>query len=162
MDRPFETDFSTLFPERKPLYPDNFGNFAALGRCVLLTAAGGSIGSALAQRICGASRLQLILTDHSEQAVSALQLRPGDKLQQDLLSREESQGAEVAPGLRAICGQKVAAESLRAPLQVIAEVTRCRDLRALLEVQREMVPEYLPGATLMKKRAAAAGAAGDD
>src|ERR1700687_1247426 len=101
MDRPFETDFSTLFPERKPLYPDNFGNFAALGRCVLITGAGGSIGSALAQRICGASRLQLILMDHSEQAVSALRLRlrPGDKLHQDLLSREQSLGAEVAPGL---------------------------------------------------------------
>jgi NAD(P)-dependent dehydrogenase (short-subunit alcohol dehydrogenase family) len=72
MDRPFETDFSTFFPERKPLYPDNFGNFAALGRCVLITGAGGSIGSALAQRICGASRLQLILMGHSEQAISLL------------------------------------------------------------------------------------------
>jgi FlaA1/EpsC-like NDP-sugar epimerase len=369
MDRPFETDFSTLFPERKPLYPDNFGNFAALGRCVLITGAGGSIGSALAQRICGASRLQLILMDHSEQAISVLRrevnsgerenqvkfvlgdirddrlignllaeekpdfifhasafkhvplleenpfaavennglatwrlvrtaakfgvarlllistdkaanprsmlgvskrmaelavlrwtssrarmsalrlgnvadssgsvlpifreqilrggpvtvthpeatryfltvpetcaaiatlasvqdasglylpamgdpllilkiagrmiqaaskkndteirvkitgLRPGDKLHEDLLSREESVGAEVAPGLRAICGQEVDAESLDAQFQVIAEVTRRRDLAALLEVLREMVPEYLPGATLMKKRAAAA------
>ena len=375
MDRPFETDFSTLFPERKPLYPDNFGNFAGLGRCVLITGAGGSIGSALAQRICGASRLQLILMDHSEQAISALRrevnsgdrenqvkfvlgdirdgqlignllaeekpdfifhasafkhvplleenpfaavennglatwrlvqtaakfavarlllistdkaanprsmlgvskrlaelavlrwtssrarmsalrlgnvadssgsvlpifreqilrggpltvthpeatryfltvpetcaaiatlasvqdasglywpamgdpllilkiarrmiqadcnkndteigvkitgLRPGDKLHEDLLSREESVGAEVAPGLRAICGQKVDAESLDAQFQVIAEVTRRRDLAALLEVLREMVPEYLPGATLMKERAAAARGAGDD
>jgi FlaA1/EpsC-like NDP-sugar epimerase len=375
MDRPFETDFSALFPERKPLYPDNFGNFAGLGRCVLITGAGGSIGSALAQRICVASRLQLILMDHSEQAISALRrainsgdrknqvkfvlgdirdeqlignllaeerpdfifhasafkhvplleenpfaavennglatwrlvrtaakfgvarlllistdkaanprsmlgvskrlaelavlrwtssrarmsalrlgnvadssgsvlpifreqilrggpvtvthpeatryfltmpetcaaiatlasvpdasglylpamgdqllilkiagrmiqaaskkndteisvkitgLRPGDKLHEDLLSREESLGAEMAPGLRAICGQKVDAESLDAQFQVIAEVTRRRDLAALLEVLREMVPEYLPGATLMKERAAAAGGAGDD
>jgi FlaA1/EpsC-like NDP-sugar epimerase len=375
MDRPFETDFNTLFPERKPLYPDNFGNFAALGRCILITGAGGSIGSALAQRICGAPRLQLILMDHSERAISALRrevhrgdrenqvkfvlgdirddqlignllaeekpdfifhasafkhvppleenpfaavennglatwrlvrtaakfgvarlllistdkaanprsmlgvskrlaelavlrwtslrarmsalrlgnvadssgsvlpifreqilrggpvtvthpeatryfmtvpetcaaiatlasvqdasglylpamgdpllilkiagrmiqaaskkndteirvkitgLRPGDKLHEDLLSREESVGAEVAPGLRAICGQKVDAESLDAQFQVIAEVTRRRDLAALLEVLREMVPEYLPGATLTKKRAAAAAGAGDD
>jgi FlaA1/EpsC-like NDP-sugar epimerase len=375
MDRPFETDFSALFPERKPLYPDNFGNFAGLGRCVLITGAGGSIGSALAQRICVASRLQLILMDHSERAISALRrainsgdrknqvkfvlgdirddqlignllaeerpdfifhasafkhvplleenpfaavennglatwrlvrtaakfgvarlllistdkaanprsmlgvskrlaelavlgwtssrarmsalrlgnvadssgsvlpifreqilrggpvtvthpeatryfltmpetcaaiatlasvpdasglylpamgdqllilkiagrmiqaaskkndteisvkitgLRPGDKLHEDLLSREESLGAEMAPGLRAICGQKVDAESLDAQFQVIAEVTRRRDLAALLEVLREMVPEYLPGATLMKERAAAAGGAGDD
>src|SRR6266849_1355678 len=25
MDQPFETDFSTVFPERKPLYPEDFG-----------------------------------------------------------------------------------------------------------------------------------------
>jgi FlaA1/EpsC-like NDP-sugar epimerase len=374
MDQPFEADFSTLFPERKPLYPDDFGNFAGLGRCILVTGAGGSIGSALAQRIRGASRLRLILMDHSEQAISALRrklnscdrenqvkfvlggvqddqlienllaeerpdfifhaaafkhvplleenpfaavennglatwrlgraakfasarlllistdkaanprsmlgaskrlaelailrwtssrgrmsalrlgnvadssgsvlpifreqilrggpvtvthaeatryfltvpetcaaiatlasvqdasglylpamgdpvlilkiagrmiqaaskknyteisvkftgLRPGDKLHEDLLSRQESVGAEVAPGLRAICGQKVDAESLDAQFQVIADVTRRRDLAALLEVLRKIVPEYLPGATLMKKRAAAAGVAGDD
>src|SRR5258708_5578296 len=375
MDHPFETDFSTLFPERKPLYPDDFGNFAGLRRCILVTGAGGSSASALAQRICSASRLRLILMDHSEQAISALRrklnscdrenqvkfvlgdvrddqlienllaeerpnfifhaaafkhvplleenpfaavennglatwrlgraaakfasarlllistdkaakprsmlgaskrlaelailrwsssharmsalrlgnvadssgsvlpifreqilrggpvtvthpeatryfltlpetcaaiatlasvpdasglylpamgdpvlilkiagrmiqaasqknyteisvkitgLRPGDKLREDLLSREESVGAEVAPGLRAICEQKVDAESLDAQFQVIEEVTRRRDLAALLEVLREIVPEYLPGATLMKKRAAAAGGAGDD
>src|ERR1700722_1069722 len=72
MDQPFATDFSTLFPERKPLYPDNFGNFAGLGRSILVTGAGGSIGSALAQRICSASRQRLLLMDHSEQAISAL------------------------------------------------------------------------------------------
>jgi FlaA1/EpsC-like NDP-sugar epimerase len=374
MDQPFETDFSTLFPERKPLYPDDSGNFAGLGHCILVTGAGGSIGSALAQRICSASRLRLILMDHSEQAISALRsklnscdrenhvkfvlgdvrddqlienllaeerpnfvfhaaafkhvplleenpfaavennglatwrlgraaaksasarlllistdkaanprsmlgvskrlaelailgwtsprarmsalrlgnvadssasvlpifreqilrggpvtvthpeatryfltvpetcaaiatlarvrdasgvyspamgdpvsilniagrmiqaatkknyteisvkitgLRPGDKLHEDLLSRQESVGAEVAPGLRAICGQKVDAESLDAQFQVVEEVTRRRDLAALLEVLREIVPEYLPGATLMNERAAAAGGAGD-
>jgi O-antigen biosynthesis protein WbqV len=98
----------------------------------------------------------------TEISVKVTGLRPGDKLHEDLLSREESVGAEVAPGLRAICGQKVDAESLDAQFQVIAEVTRRRDLAALLEVLREMVPEYLPGATLMKQRAAAAGGAGDD
>ena len=375
MDRPFETDFSTLFPERKPLYPDNFGNFAGLGRCVLITGAGGSIGSALAQRICGASRLQLILMDHSEQAISALRreinsgdrknqvkfvlgdirddqlignllaeerpdfifhasafkhvplleenpfaavennglatwrlvrtaakfgvarlllistdkaanprsmlgvskrlaelavlgwtssrarmsalrlgnvadssgsvlpifreqilrggpvtvthpeatryfltvpetcaaiatlasvpdasglylpalgdpllilkiagrmiqaaskkndteisvkitgLRPGDKLHEDLLSRGESLAAEVAPGLRAICWEKIDVESLDAQFQVIEEITRRRDLAALLEVLREVVPEYQPGPMLVKKRTAAAAGAGDD
>ena len=375
MHQPFETDFSALFPERKPLYPDDSGNFAGLGRCILVTGAGGSIGSALAQRICSASRLRLILMDHSEQAISALRrelngcdrenqvkfvlgdvrddqlienllaeerpnfifhaaafkhvplleenpfaavgnnalaawrlgraaakfasarlllistdkaanprsmlgvskrlaelailrwtssygrmsalrlgnvadssgsvlpifreqisrggpvtvthpeatryfltvpetcaaiatlasvqdasglylpvtgdpvlileiagrmiqaasnkkhtevsvkitgLRPGDKLHEDLLSRGESMGAEVAPGLRAICRQKVDAESLDAQFQVIEEVTRRRELTALLEVLREVVPEYLPGPKLMKKRAADAGGAGDD
>jgi Polysaccharide biosynthesis protein len=143
--------FSTLFPERKPLYLDNFGSFAALGRCVMTTGAGGSIGSALPQRICGASRLQLILMDHSEQAVSALQLRPGDKLRQDLLSREESLGAEACAAASSDLRAKVDAESLEAQFQVIAKVTRCRDLAALLEVLPEMVPRYLPGTRLRKK-----------
>jgi len=72
MDRPFETEFGALFPERKPLYPDNFNNFAVGGRCVLITGAGGSIRSALAQRMCKASPRRLILVDHSEQALYAL------------------------------------------------------------------------------------------
>jgi FlaA1/EpsC-like NDP-sugar epimerase len=100
--------------------------------------------------------------NYTEISVKITGLRPGDKLHEDLLSRRESVGAEVAPGLRAICGQKVDAESLDAQFQVVEEVTRRRDLAALLEVLREIVPEYLPGATLMKKRAAAAGGAGDD
>src|SRR5882724_8524594 len=375
MDQPFETDFRTLFPEHKPLYPDDFGNFAGLGRCILITGAGGSIGSALARRICKTPPQRLVLMDHSEQAISALRrgfnchdrenqakfvlgdvrddrliesllaeekpnfifhaaafkhvplleenpfaavannglatwrlvrtaakfgvarlllistdkaanprsmlgaskrlaelailrwtssrgrmsalrlgnvadssgsvlpifreqilrggpvtvthpeatryfltmpetsatiamlatvqdasglylpamgdpvlilniaermiqaaskkncteisvkitgLRPGDKLHEDLLSRGESTGAEVAPGLRAICRQKVDAESLDAQFQVIEEVTRRREFAALLEVLREVVPEYLPGPKLTKKRAAAAGGAGDD
>jgi FlaA1/EpsC-like NDP-sugar epimerase len=72
MDRPFETEFGALFPERKPLYPDNFNNFAVAGRRVLITGAGGSIGSALAQRILRASPQRLILMDHSERAIYGL------------------------------------------------------------------------------------------
>jgi FlaA1/EpsC-like NDP-sugar epimerase len=72
MDRPFETEFGALFPERQPLYPDNTKNFCALGRSVLITGAGGSIGSALARRILSRSPDRLILLDHSEQAIYAL------------------------------------------------------------------------------------------
>jgi len=72
MDRPFEAEFSALFPERRPLYPDNFNNFAVAGRRVLITGAGGSIGSALARRILRASPQRLILLDHSEQAIYEL------------------------------------------------------------------------------------------
>ena len=37
MDRPFEAEFSALFPERRPLYPDSFNNLAVAGRRVLIT-----------------------------------------------------------------------------------------------------------------------------
>jgi hypothetical protein len=43
MDRPLEAEFSALFPERRPLYPDHFNNFAVVGRRVLITGAGGSL-----------------------------------------------------------------------------------------------------------------------
>ena len=72
MDRRFEAGFSALFPERRPLYPDNFNHFAVAGRRVLITAAGGSIGSALARRILRAWPQRLILLDHSEQAIYEL------------------------------------------------------------------------------------------
>ena len=72
MNRPFEAEFGALFPERKPFHNDNFNNFAVAGRCVLITGAGGSIGSALARRILRASPQRLALADHSEQALYAL------------------------------------------------------------------------------------------
>jgi FlaA1/EpsC-like NDP-sugar epimerase len=72
MDRPLEPEFDDLFPERKTLYLDDSNNFAALGRRVLITGAGGSIGAALARRICKASPHPVILLDHSERAISDL------------------------------------------------------------------------------------------
>jgi FlaA1/EpsC-like NDP-sugar epimerase len=90
MDRPFEADFSALFPERKPLHPDIFNNFGVGGRRILITGAGGSIGSALARRISGTSPGQLILLDHSEQAI--------DALRRDLQSRAQGNRAKFVPG----------------------------------------------------------------
>src|SRR5260370_29743680 len=72
MDRPFEVEFGALFPERKQPYAENFNNFAVAGRRVLITGAGGSIGSAMARRTLRASPQRLILVDHSEQAIYAL------------------------------------------------------------------------------------------
>jgi shikimate 5-dehydrogenase len=69
MNRPFEADFGALFPERKPFDKDDFDNVAVAGRRVLITGAGGSIGSALARRILRASPQRLTLVDRSEQAL---------------------------------------------------------------------------------------------
>jgi FlaA1/EpsC-like NDP-sugar epimerase len=84
MDRPFEAEFSALFPERRPLYPENFNNFSVAGRRILITGAGGSIGSALARRILRASPQRLILLDHSEQAIYELRREFGVRDQTDM------------------------------------------------------------------------------
>jgi FlaA1/EpsC-like NDP-sugar epimerase len=90
MDRPFEAEFSALFPERRTLYPDNFSNFAVAGRRVLITGAGGSVGSALARRILRASPQRLILLDHSEQAIY--------ELRRELDNRDQTNVARFVPG----------------------------------------------------------------
>jgi FlaA1/EpsC-like NDP-sugar epimerase len=99
---------------------------------------------------------------HAEINVSITGLRPGDKLHEELLSRGEIAGAEVAQGIRAIRREKIHAESLDAKFRAIDEITKRRDLGALLDVLRELVPEFQPSALLTKTYAIAAAGAGDD
>ncbi|HVH50034.1 MAG TPA: UDP-N-acetylglucosamine 4,6-dehydratase [Candidatus Bathyarchaeia archaeon] len=98
---------------------------------------------------------------HAGTSVRVTRLRPGDKLHEDLLSIGETAGAEAAPGMRAIHGEKIHAKSLDAQFRVIAEIAKRRDLGALLDLLRQLVPEYQPTAQLAKTCAVAAGA-GDD
>jgi FlaA1/EpsC-like NDP-sugar epimerase len=95
---------------------------------------------------------------HAEIGVTITGLRPGDKL----LSHGETLGTEVEPGIRAIRREKIHAELLDAKFRTIEEITMQRDLGALLEVLREVVPEYQPGPKLTKKYVVAAAGAGDD
>ncbi len=98
---------------------------------------------------------------HAEIGVTITGLRPGDKLHEDLLSHGETLGTEVEPGIRTIRREKIHAELLDA-IRTIEEITMQRDLGALLEVLREVVPEYQPGPKLTKKYVVAAAGAGDD
>ena len=107
-----------------------------------------------------------VAKNHVEVSVEITGLRPGDKLHEDLLSHGETLGAELTPRIRAICGEKIQAELLDAKFRMLEEITKRRDLTALLEILREIVPEYQPltraATPPMKTRSLAAAGAGDD
>jgi FlaA1/EpsC-like NDP-sugar epimerase len=89
-------------------------------------------------------------------------LRPGDKLTEELLSRGESLRAETVPGIREVGGQNFSREWIESKFIEIVEIVDRRDLAALLDVLREVVPEYQPGATVTSSCAAAGAGAGND
>ena len=75
-------------------------------------------------------------------------LRPGDKLSEDLLSSFETAEPTAHPKLRRIAGPLPTADSLDAATRVIAETVQSRDLPALLDTIRSLVPDYHPSETL--------------
>jgi FlaA1/EpsC-like NDP-sugar epimerase len=71
-------------------------------------------------------------------------LRPGDKLHEDLLSSSESAEPTAHPKLRRIHGPLPTAKSLDSAISVISEKLQSRDLPALLDAIRSLVPGYHP------------------
>jgi FlaA1/EpsC-like NDP-sugar epimerase len=71
-------------------------------------------------------------------------LRPGDKLHEDLLSSSEFAELTTHPKLRRISGPTAAAKSLDSTITLIAEKVQSRDLPALLDAIRSLVPDYHP------------------
>ncbi len=71
-------------------------------------------------------------------------LRPGDKLHEDLLSSCEIAEPTTQPKLRRIIGPTPTAKSLDSALHTISHHAISRDLPALLEAIRSLVPEYKP------------------
>ena len=71
-------------------------------------------------------------------------LRPGDKLSEDLLSSSETAEPTTHPKLRRITGPTPTAKSLDAAVTLISEKAHSRDLPALIEAVRSLVPDYEP------------------
>jgi FlaA1/EpsC-like NDP-sugar epimerase len=72
MDRLINYSLGALFPERKSPFHNKFNGRGVEGRRVLVTGAGGSIGSELAERILQAVPSKLLLLDHSEHSLHEL------------------------------------------------------------------------------------------
>ena len=81
-------------------------------------------------------------------------LRPGDKLHEDLLSSSESAEPTSHPKLRRIIGPAAAAKSLDSAITVISEKAQSRDLPALLDAIRSLVPGYHPSDLLSAQASA--------
>lgn len=75
-------------------------------------------------------------------------LRPGDKLHEDLLSSSETAEPTTHPRLRRICGPTPTAKSLDSTITLISEKVQSRDLPALIDTIRSLVPEYHPSESL--------------
>ena len=78
-------------------------------------------------------------------------LRSGDKLSEDLLSPSESLEPTSLPGIHRISGPFIPGPRIDAAFERLLSQTRERDLSALLETIREIVPEYEPSAALLER-----------
>jgi len=77
-------------------------------------------------------------------------LRPGDKLEEQLLSEKEATAPTSDARLRRVNGPPVDPAALDASLARIAESVRERNLASLLGELGEVIPEYTPSETLLR------------
>lgn len=79
-------------------------------------------------------------------------LRPGEKLVEDLFSEGEVIRSTLHRAICAATGALISADELDRAFLQLKEIVRRRDLAALLEVSRQVIPEYQPSSTLWKAR----------
>jgi FlaA1/EpsC-like NDP-sugar epimerase len=91
---------------------------------------------------CGASDSVASVPKQIEIAFTGL--RPGDKLSEDLLSSSETAEPTTHAKLRRINGQTFTAKFLDTSINLISERVQSRDLPALIDTIRSLVPEYQP------------------
>jgi len=101
---------------------------------------------AIAERI-----LQLAAPAPGNLAIEFTGLRPGDKLSEDLLSPSESLERTSLPGIHRISSPFISGSRIDAAFERLASQTRERNLSALLETIREIVPEYEPSAAPIER-----------
>jgi FlaA1/EpsC-like NDP-sugar epimerase len=75
-------------------------------------------------------------------------LRPGEKLEERLISSSETIEATTEPKLRRVNSPIPTADAIRSAITVIAEKLHSRNLPALLDAIRSLVPNYHPSEPL--------------
>jgi FlaA1/EpsC-like NDP-sugar epimerase len=98
----------------------------------------------LAKFLIGQRQVPIVFTE----------LRPGDKMEESLLSpRESYQEAQTSP-LRAVHSPALSSDELAASLRDLRAALQQRDLSSLLQTVQCMVPEYQPSLSLREKSSA--------
>jgi FlaA1/EpsC-like NDP-sugar epimerase len=82
--------------------------------------------------------------------VAFIGLRAGDKLVEQLTSARESTQNGAIHGLHRVVGLQPSRRDLEAALTELREILQTRDLAALIQALRRIVPEYQPSAGLVE------------
>jgi FlaA1/EpsC-like NDP-sugar epimerase len=77
-------------------------------------------------------------------------LRPGDKMTEDLVSSRESVESTADPRLSSVKSTSVDSDRFDALMANLESAVDRRDLFAMLETLRSMVPEYEPSESLLR------------
>ena len=104
-----------------------------------------------------ATRL-LEIASSNGQGTSAIEftgLRPGDKLMEDLISASESLEPTAECGIRRIVSAQASHEALDSAFDAIDVHAGARNLPALLNAVRDVVPEYEPSPGLLQRAGSA-------
>lgn len=129
----------------------------AIFRVASLQAGGGGLflpemGDPIGIHLLATRLLELVPRNgHGKSAIEFTGLRPGDKLAEDLLCPSESLERTLQPGIYRIADARVSSEALDSAFDSIAVHIRGRNLSALLDSVREIVPEYEPSSELSRR-----------
>jgi len=90
-----------------------------------------------------------LIGDEDSVSIVFTELRPGDKMQESLISERESyQDIFGSKHLRAVRTPALSLDTLSAALDNLQTALQQRHLPALIGAVRDMVPEYQPGSQL--------------
>ena len=86
-----------------------------------------------------------------EISVAFTGLRPGDKMTEDLISERESLGPGTDGSIHRVSGLGIPRDTLEAAMRELAGAVCRRDLAALLDTIRRMVPKYQPSRAVLEQ-----------
>ncbi len=99
-----------------------------------------------------AERLHRLAGDSQKQLkIRFTGLRPGEKVNEDLISSSETLKPTALPGVHRIAGRPVPPHAVDVGFDKVRSQVEKRDLAGLLEAVRELVPEYLPSPELLER-----------
>jgi FlaA1/EpsC-like NDP-sugar epimerase len=78
-------------------------------------------------------------------------LRPGEKLYEELATREEWTVPTSHEKIKVFVGPSVLRERMRSSLAALEEICGARDTRRLVELLKELIPDYNPSSLVLEK-----------